>query len=77
MKNTWPKADIGEAQFLSTKYGIDYNLDEIKLDNNIIVTKTRYEYYIIKKLMEYGASKLSGLNIKHTTGGGSTKRQKK
>ena len=29
MKNKWSKADIGEAQFLSNKYGIDYNLDPI------------------------------------------------
>ena len=80
MKNAWSKADIGEAQFLSNKYGIDYNLDPIVIlsskSESTCVTKTRYEYYIIKKLMEYGASKLSGLNIKHTTGGGSTKRQK-
>ena len=80
MKNKWPKNDIGEAQFLSNKYGIDYNLDPIVIlsskSESTCVTKTRYEYYIIKKLMEYGASKLSGLNIKHTTGGGSTKRPK-
>ena len=73
-KDKWTQADIGDAQFLSNKYGIDYNLEPITLKNGISITTTRYEYYMLKKLMEYGASKLSGLNIKHAKGGGSTKR---
>ena len=75
-KDKWTQADIGDAQFLSNKYGIDYNLEPITLKNGISITTTRYEYYMLKKLMEYGASKLSGLNIKHAKGGGSTKRPK-
>ena len=30
-KDKWTQADIGDAQFLSNKYGIDYNLEPITL----------------------------------------------